>query len=329
MSLEERRLFAVTRLASLACLLAILCPASTLAVSEPQLRAGNPSWSPDARQVAFDASSPGQASDIYVVNVDGTNFRNLTADDPDVNVLPSWGRRVGHIAYETDFSTPQVADVQYSLVRPDGSLRRELARSTAIGPIYWSVGDRYIAFDGRFEARTLALMTQTTRSIAPARSGPWAPKALRLALGVEAGSNVHLVTASPSGDERRRLTFGREGVRPFAWSPDGGSILFEASRGAASGFNIYVVRMRDQRIVRLAVAAREGDFSPSGRRVVYSLEKGGLFTVSLDGSRRRRLTGDGVMPRWSPDGRWIAFQAGARIDLIHADGSDRHALVGS
>ena len=103
----------------------------------------------------------------------------------------------------------------------------------------------------------------------------------------------------------------------------------EASRGAASGFSLYVVRVRDARVVRLAAAARYGDFSPSGRRVVYSRETGGLFTVALDGSGRRHLTGDGVMPRWSPDGRWIAFQAGSRIDLIRPDGSDRHALVGS
>jgi Tol biopolymer transport system component len=263
------------------------------------------------------------------VDVDGTGLLNLTPDDPDLNVLPSWGRLVGHIAYETDLSTPQLADVRYSLVRPNGTVWGDLARSTAIGPIYWSFADRYIAFDGRFEARTLALGRQKIRMIALGQSGPWAPKVLRLALSVEVGSNQHLVTASPSGKKRRRLTSGRQGVRPLAWSPDGTAILIEASRGATPGFGLYVVRVRDARVVRLASAARHGDFSPSGRRVVYSRETGGLFTVALDGSGRRRLTGDGVMPRWSPDGRWIAFQAGSRIDLIHPDGSDRHALVGS
>jgi Tol biopolymer transport system component len=319
---------AVTRRLAVLCLLSILCPTSTLA-AHPELRTGDPSWSPDGGRVAFDGSSSGQASDIYVVNADGTNLRNLTADDPNPNVLPSWGRRVGHVAYETDFSTSQVAGVRYSLMRPDGSARRNLASSTAIGPIYWSAGDRYIAFDGRFEARTLALGTLRARPIALGRSGPWAPKLLRLSLGVEAGSNVHLVTASPSGTARRRLTFGREGVRPIAWSPDGSSILFEASRGAASGFNLYVVRVRDGRVLRLAAAARDGDFSPSGKRVVYSLANGGVFTVSVDGSRRRRVTSDGVAPRWSPDGRWIAFQAGTRIDVMHPDGSGRRTLVGS
>lgn len=320
----------MTRLGALALLLAVLCPSSTLA-SEPQLRAGDPSWSPDARRIAFDASSSGQTSDIYVVDIDGTNLLNLTPDDPGVNVLPSWGRRIGQIAYETDLSTSQVVDVRYSLVRPDGTAGIDLARSTAIGPIYWSRGDRYVAFDGRFEARTLALGTRAARLIALGQSGPWAPKALRLALGVEVARNSssHLVTASPSGKARRQLTSGREGVRPLAWSSDGKTILIDAWRGAAPGFGLYVVHVRDARVVRLAAAARHGDFSPSGRRVAYSREAGGLFTVALDGSGRRRLTGDGVMPRWSPDGRWIAFQAGARIDLIRPDGSGRHALVGS
>jgi len=318
----------VTRLGAIALVLAVLCPSSTLA-SEPPLQAGDPSWSPDARRIAFDASRPGQTSDIYVVNVDGTGLLNPPAGDAGVNVLPSWGRRIEHIAYATDLSTSQVVDVRYSLVRPDGTAASALARSTAIGPVHWSRGDRYVAFDGRFEARIHALGTGTNRLIVPAQSGPWAPRTLRLALGVEVGSNQHLVTASADGKERRRLTSGREGVRPLAWSPDGKAILFEASRGAAPGFGLYVVYVRDARVVRLAAAARQGDFSPSGRRVVYSRDTGGIFTVALAGSGRRRLTGDGVMPRWSPSGQWIAFQAGARIDLIRPDGSDRHRLVGS
>ena len=316
----------MTRLGTLALVLAVLCPSSTLA-SGPPLRAGDPSWSPDAQRIAFDASSPGRTSDIYVVTIDGTGLLKLTAGDAGVNVLPSWGRRIGHIAYATDLSTSQVADVRYSLVRPDGTATSALARSTAVGPVHRSRGDRYIAFD--FEARIHALGTGTNRLIVPAQSGPWAPRTLRLALGVEVGSNTHLVTAAADGKERRRLTSGREAVRPLAWSPDGKAILFDASRGAAPVYGLYVVHVRDARVVRLSAAAHQGDFSPSGRRVVYSRETGGIFTVALDGSGRRRLTGDGVMPRWSPNGRWIAFQAGARIDLIRPDGSNRHPLVGS
>jgi Tol biopolymer transport system component len=145
-------------------------------------------------------------------------------------------------------------------------------------------------------------------------------------LGVEIGSNFRLMTASPSGTQRRRLTFGREGVRPIAWSPDGSSILFEASRGALPAFNLYVARVGDGRVLRLAAAARDGDFSPRGKQVVYSLANGGVLTV--DGSRRRRLTSDGVAPRWSPDGRLIAFKlAQGSTSCVPTDRAGGRSLV--
>jgi Tol biopolymer transport system component len=295
------------------------------------LRAADPSWAPDSASIVFDGSLEGKASDIYTIAIDGTGLRNLTPEDPEVNVLPSWGRHVGDIAYETDLSSPQVVTVLYSLVTPDGTGRRDLARSNAIGPIWWSAGDRYLAFDGRFTAETVALTSPMTpaRSIAVGASGPWAPRVLRLALGVEKGSNVHLATTSPTGTARRNLTQGRENVRPLAWSRDGRWILFEGSRGGAPGFNLYVIRVTTQRVLRIASRARAGDFSPDGKRIVYAAESGGIYVVSVGGRKPRRITADGANPRWSPDGRWIAFQVGARIDLIHPDATNRRALVGT
>jgi hypothetical protein len=40
--------------------------------------------------------------------------------------------------------------------------------------------------------------------------------------------------------------------------------------------------VRDGRVLRLAAAARDGDFSPSGKQVVYSLANGGVLTVPVD-----------------------------------------------
>ncbi|TML74629.1 MAG: hypothetical protein E6G11_00345 [Actinobacteria bacterium] len=76
-----------------------------------------------------------------------------------------------------------------------------------------------------------------------------------------------------------------------------------------------------------AVGARVGTFSPDGKRVVYSMEKGGIYTASIDGRTRRSLSPDGFNPRWSPDGSWIAFQSGTEIELVHPDGSGRRPLL--
>ena len=79
------------------------------------------------------------------------------------------------IGYETDLSDPQVVRVRYSVVTPDASGRRDLALGTAVGPIYWSPGDRYISFDGRFNAEALAVgatCCDAARLLALGISGP-------------------------------------------------------------------------------------------------------------------------------------------------------------
>jgi dipeptidyl aminopeptidase/acylaminoacyl peptidase len=298
----------------------------------PAFVAGDPSWSPDGESIAFDARLGETPPDVYAVGIDGSDLRNLTPEDPGWNVFPSWSRRGGSIAFETNLSDAQVARVRYSVVAPDGSGRRDLALSSAVGPIYWSAGDRYISFDGRFDAEVLAVGSaccDSERQLAPGVAGPWAPRVMRVAVGVLKRNDIHLVTASPIGTLRRPLTRGHENLRPLAWSRDGRWILFEGERGGVSSFDLYVIRVTTGRILRLAIGARFGTFSPDGKRVVYSTEKGGIYTVSTTGRARRRVTSDGVNPRWSPDGSWIAFQSGQEIDLVRPDGSGRRPLLGS
>jgi Tol biopolymer transport system component len=73
-------------------------------------------------------------------------------------------------------------------------------------------------------------------------------------------------------------------------------------------------------------------FSPNGKRLAFARLGGGIFSMNLDGTGLRRLTGNGrdSFPAWSPDGRQIAFLRptvkGWRVFVMSASGAGERRL---
>jgi Tol biopolymer transport system component len=80
------------------------------------------------------------------------------------------------------------------------------------------------------------------------------------------------------------------------------------------------------------IGLRDVSFSPDGQRVAFVGRSAGssqLEVIGADGSERTRLTSDREVfnPRWSPDGRFIAYRSVGRIRVIEPSGSGARDLT--
>ena len=120
------------------------------------------------------------------------------------------------------------------------------------------------------------------------------------------------------------------------WLPDGSSLMYfsPATPGDVQGA-IYRIPTLGGPVQRVIATIGGGDVSRSGRLACFRLENERiqLVTSSLDGSDVRVVATLEARyyryPRWSPDNRWVAFQAGDgfRWDIYVASTGGETAVV--
>lgn len=306
--------------------------------------------SPDQSKISFVTSTALfglNDGDLYVMNADGSDLRNLTPNDPQGVMGASWSPDSMRIAYITGaIGALSVVD----LATGSSTLLADNAASAQWSPdgtqlVYWGFNTAsslesdifVIAADGSSAARNI-----TNQPADANRDVDWTPDGRVIFTSLRSG-NWDIYTVNPDGSDLRNLTPDTPAANErYAFSPDGTWLAFTSLSMADQGErNIWLMRANGGAPQMISDHPDHGQadyptWSPDGSQLAFSWMVDGKWNLHVydlaTGAVRNLAAEIGLEGSiaWSPDGTQIAFMGkvndgtgfyDAELYLVPADGS--------
>lgn len=282
-------------------------PASVAWVQEASTmrRSAEPAWTPDGQFVAvsdrcFQQSQTGDC--IYLISIDGMQRKRITSGAPIGDYTPAFSPDGKRFAFLRAFA--ELGNAEIYIGSLDGTNPRRLTfDGKSVSSVAWSPsGDLYFV-SNRTGAGLLWSIPEAggqPRLLTPLAGG---------LTGVSVASRAGTVVYAQS---YRNLNVWRENIGVRGSQP---SILIGSSRRSESA-----------------------QYSPDGQHIAFVSNRSGgreIWTCDAGGSNPKRLTfssSDRLIgsPRWSPDGKRIAYDAvvgNSQVYLMDADGSNQRRFT--
>ena len=200
---------------------------------EESFTAWGAAWSPDGSQIAFVSNSAGN-DDIYVVNVDGSDLRQLT-DHPAADQYPAWSPDSSQIAFQSR------RDDNWEIYLMDADGENEQRLTDAPGSDWgsnWHPDGGSLVFvssrDGtndifRMDLETLEAVNLTNTPETEENPG-WSPDGALIVFGRYVNENSEIFVMNADGSDVRVLTDSIGQDTNPSWSYDGSKIAFSSNR---------------------------------------------------------------------------------------------------